>query len=185
MPDLSQTSFYGDEDVDLRGPKGDKGDTGPQGPAGPVGPQGVPGPQGEQGEQGIQGIQGEEGPIGPEGPQGEPGFYYRYGGFAASDILGNEVLMDHVAVDAHTLAANLAGCGFDASGVPDAPYILKVQLDGVEIGTVTFATDGSVTPVTVGGAAVPVTAGEVVSLVAPATPNSTIGRVRWTFSGTQ
>ena len=39
MTDLSQTSFYGDEDQRLVGPKGDKGDTGAQGPIGPPGPQ--------------------------------------------------------------------------------------------------------------------------------------------------
>jgi len=41
MTDLSQTSFYGDEDQRLAGPKGDKGDTGPQGPAGPPGTLGI------------------------------------------------------------------------------------------------------------------------------------------------
>lgn len=39
--DLSRTSFYGDEDQRLVGPKGDKGDTGPQGPPGPSGTLGV------------------------------------------------------------------------------------------------------------------------------------------------
>lgn len=43
MPaDLSETSFYGDENNSrtlLTGPKGEKGDTGPQGPIGPPGPQ--------------------------------------------------------------------------------------------------------------------------------------------------
>lgn len=38
MTDLSRTSFYGDEDQRLVGPKGDKGDKGDQGPPGPAGP---------------------------------------------------------------------------------------------------------------------------------------------------
>jgi hypothetical protein len=37
MPDLSQTSFYQLEDIELRGPPGPKGDIGPQGPMGPSG----------------------------------------------------------------------------------------------------------------------------------------------------
>ena len=42
MTDLSRTSFYGDDDQRLVGPKGAPGDIGPQGPPGPPGP---PGPQ--------------------------------------------------------------------------------------------------------------------------------------------
>lgn len=37
MTDLSQSSFYADEDQFLKGPKGDKGDKGDQGPPGPAG----------------------------------------------------------------------------------------------------------------------------------------------------
>lgn len=39
MTDLASTSFYGDDDQRLVGPKGDPGDIGPQGPPGPPGPQ--------------------------------------------------------------------------------------------------------------------------------------------------
>lgn len=179
------------------GPQGPQGETGPQGPEGIQGPQGEAGPTGPQGPQGDQGIpgvpggdgldgtNGATGATGATGPQGPAGpNTYRYGGFAASNITASEVLVDHIVTQAHTLAANFAVSRASVGTNPTATWVGNIYKNGVLIGTLTVSTGGVVTLATVGGLSVSLVAGDVVTLIAPASTDATIARLRYTFEGT-
>lgn len=107
---------------------------------------------------------------------------YRYGGFAAGAILASEVLMDHVATDAHVLSDDFVGSAFSVGTAPAAAWVGSVRINGVEVGTLSVATTGVITAATAGAAA-NVAVGDVVSLIGPAVADETIARLRWTFKG--
>ena len=188
MADFNETSFYLGAETDLRGPQGETGQDGimgPPGPEGPIGPEGPEGPPGPVGPQGPEGPQGAEGPIGPEGPRGPGGrdgiTPYRYAGFAVDRIAADEIIMDHVAVDAHTLNANMAGnLAFSFGSPPLANYIITVQINGTAIGTITCYPAGGFAVTT---AAREVLAGDTITFLAPPVPDANLSRLRWTIKG--
>lgn len=109
--------------------------------------------------------------------------YYHYGSFAVTSIGASEVLMDHIAASDHTLGDNfpdnVASCGT----LPAADWVADVQLNGASIGSLTIASvDGTATWVSTGGATA-VVAGDVVSVIGPASADAAIARLRFTFKG--
>lgn len=114
----------------------------------------------------------------------QPALFYNYGSFAATNILSAEVLMDHIVTQAHTLAANFAGCVASVGANPTSAWSAVVQKNGANVGTLAVATTGVVTFTTTGGATVPMAVGDVLSVIAPASVDSTIGRLRFSFKGT-
>jgi hypothetical protein len=113
----------------------------------------------------------------------QPTQFYRVGSFAASEIQGNEILIDHECVNAFTLAANFAGSIVSVGVAPGAAWQAIVQKNGAQVGTISIAANGDVTLTTVGGAAVPFAIDDVLTVIAQATPNTTIARLRVTFRG--
>ena len=107
---------------------------------------------------------------------------YRYGGFAVSGILADEVLLDHLVSEPHTLAPNLAGCFVSAGTLPSGTFTLTVARNGVEIGTMTIAPSGATSLLTTGGSAQAISAGDFVSVRAPAIADPAIGRLRFTLT---
>lgn len=107
---------------------------------------------------------------------------YHYGAFAVAAIGASEILMDHCVATPHTLTGDLAGCVASAGVAPAANWVADLQHNGVSIGSLTIHTDGTTLWLTSGGA-VAVAAGDVVSLVAPADVDGSIGRVRFTLKG--
>jgi hypothetical protein len=185
MGDFTSASFYGQGQQDLRGPKGEQGDKGDQGDLGPRGEQGLDAYQvwlslGHSGTE-AEFIASLTGPSGRDGKDSA----YRYGSFAVVGIQPGEILLDHDVIEAHTLGADFAGSRVSCEDPPDDDWILKVLKNGVQIGTITVsALDGVVTLATVGHVPVSVAVGDVISVVAPDTPDASIGRVRFTFYGT-
>lgn len=108
---------------------------------------------------------------------------YRYGGFATSNILAGEVLMDHEVTQDHTLRANLWGSYASVGSPPSAAWTARLLLDGADIGAIEINGDGMVEMTTIGGLPVEVPAGATVTLIGPAEANDIIGRFRFTFDG--
>ena len=152
-----------------------------QGPTGATGPQGPQGLQGLQGIQGIQGLQGSQGPQGIQGPQGPSS--YRYGGFAVNSILASEYLMDHEVTGAHVIPANFSSSRASVGTAPTSTWVGQIYKNDVAIGTLTISTAGVCTYASTGGTTVSVAVGDFISLVAPATADATIARLRWTIEG--
>jgi hypothetical protein len=77
-----------------------------------------------------------------------------------------------------TLPANLAGSYVKAKTAATASTAFDVQKNGSSVGTITFAASGSTaTFSTTGGAAVSFAAGDVISIVSPATPDATLSDI--------
>lgn len=108
--------------------------------------------------------------------------HYRYGGFAVAGIGGGEVLLDHAVAQAHTLAAQLAGCVASAGTPPAQAWVATVALNDSIVGAITLYPDGSAATSTVRGRVL-VDVGDVVTVTAPETADPSIARVRFTFSG--
>lgn len=106
---------------------------------------------------------------------------YSYGSFAVSDIGASEILIDHIVRKAHTIADNFASFKVDAGVAPAADWVAEIQHNNAPIGTVTIDTLGAVTFSAT--AAIPVAVGAVMTLIAPAVADATIGRLRATFGG--
>ena len=109
--------------------------------------------------------------------------YYHYGSFAVASIGSSELLLDHDVATAHTLAANFAGCRVSAGTPPAAPWSADVLKNGVAIGSIAIAVDGTVTLATVGGTAVAIGVGDIVTIQAPAAADATLARLRFTMRG--
>jgi hypothetical protein len=108
---------------------------------------------------------------------------YRYGSFAPSEVLTNEILLDYHVTATHTLQPNFAGCRFSVTTPPTEEFILTVLRDGMQVGQITIGPDGTVVPTTAGGLAVAVPVESIMTVRAPATLDEGIGRLRMTFVG--
>lgn len=104
---------------------------------------------------------------------------YRFGGFFTTTPAANEVVMMHVATDAFTLPALLAGTQVSVGINPSADTVLAVEINGVAAGTITISAAGVVTLAGVGGA---VAAGDLVTVTAPASSNG-LANVAFTLKG--
>jgi len=110
--------------------------------------------------------------------------YYRVGAFATTSPSANEVLLLHPATDAFTLAANLAGSVVKVGSNPAATFALSVTKNGTTVGTISISTSGVVTLTTTGGTTVVFAAGDLLSIVAPATPDASIANLAISLRGT-
>lgn len=188
MPDLSDTSFYGLDQLDYTGPQGEPGATGPVGPAGPqgpIGPQGIPGATGATGPTGPQGPQGDTGPTGAQGPEGPPGLtppYILSGSFGSSP-LSDEVILLHIVGDEFTLASGLPDVKLYVGNNPSAAFVLSLRLDGTPIGTITINTDGSFSTAQIGTGDITIPEDSIIELVAPTTVNPSVADVAVTIKG--
>lgn len=173
MADFPKTSFYGEGQTDLRGPKGDKGDRGEQGDLGPRGPQGFDGAKGDPGTNGADGSNGANG----------KNAYYRFGTFAVSGIQEGEILLDHVVVQACTLGVDFAGSSASCGVAPETDWIATLSRNGVVVGYIQVATSGVTTLSTIAPTPVLLGFGDTFTITAPDDPDTQIGRLRVTFSG--
>lgn len=114
---------------------------------------------------------------------GSPTRYYRLGGFATLSPQANETLMLNAVADPFVFGANFVGSSGKANNPPLATYVCSVRKNGTEIGTMTVATTGAVTFATTGGAAVLVQAGDVISVVGAATPDTGLSNLAFTLVG--
>ena len=108
---------------------------------------------------------------------------YMISGFAASSINNSEVLIDHLVTRAFTFAPNFAGCLAGCGTNPLSNFVMIVQQNGTNIGTITISSTGVVTFATTGGAAFPVAVGDLIAIIAPASGDPNILRVRFSLKG--
>ena len=111
---------------------------------------------------------------------------YRVGFFFTTAPSGSEVLALHVATSAFTFPANFASpTSKGAVGTnPAASFAMDVQKNGSTIGTITISTGGVFTFATASGTAKSVAVGDVIKIVAPATPDASIANAAITLVGT-
>lgn len=131
------------------------------------------------------------GPVGPEGPKGDPGpqgnpgtnanTYIIAGSFEGT-LLANEILLTHVVVLAVTQAAGLVDSKAVSTVAATAQTVLAINQNGTQIGTITFAA-GSKVGVVTSPSAVNLNPGDVVTIVAPATPDATLANVAVSIMG--
>lgn len=95
----------------------------------------------------------------------------------------SEVLTILVADQAFTIPANFAGLQSSVGTNPTASFAMDVQRNGVSIGTITVATDGSVSAATIGAAAKAISSGDVIRVIAPATADATAADMAFTIIG--
>ncbi len=108
---------------------------------------------------------------------------YRYASFAVDSILSNEILLDYHVTSEHVIQPNFAGCGFSVSTPPALEFVMKVYKNETEIGQVIAQPDGLIDSLTLGGLAVGVPVGSIMTVRAPAATDELIKRVRLTFIG--
>jgi outer membrane lipoprotein-sorting protein len=82
-----------------------------------------------------------------------------------------------------TLPANMTGSVGDIVTNPTASMTISVKDDGVDVGTVVIATDGSFTFTTTGGTSKIIAAGSIVTIVAPSTADATAANASVTLLG--
>lgn len=107
---------------------------------------------------------------------------YKYGSFAVSGITASEVLMDHIVAEAHTLADDFAGCVASVGTNPAATWVADIRKNGASVGSLSISTTGVVTFNTT-GTTVALAVGDILTLIAPASVDASIARLRFTFKG--
>lgn len=112
--------------------------------------------------------------------------HYRIGFFFTATPTASEVLAMHVVTQAITIPANFGTP--DSKGAvgtnPTASFALDVKKNGSSIGTITISTGGAFTFATGSGTAKSVSVGDVIQVVAPSTPDTTVANVAITLVGT-
>lgn len=172
------------------------------GPAGPEGPSaydvavdnGFVGTEAEWlaslvGPTGPEGPEGPEGPIGPDGPAGPTGPAGTSNYSIATSIVGaptaNEVVFVHIVAETVDFPANFSGSRCSVGVNPTATYVLTIKKNGTTIGTISISTSGAATFASSGGSPYTLSPGDILSLVAPATPDATADQIAATLLGTR
>lgn len=108
------------------------------------------------------------------------GIQYRIGFFFVPTPTSSEVIALHITTAAFTIPANFAGSKASVGIFPTASFTLDVQqqVNGsgafTSIGTITIATNGTITFATVGGTPKSVALGDVIRTVAPVGADATV-----------
>jgi len=107
---------------------------------------------------------------------------YDIAGSILSKPTASAVVMRFVAVRGFSLPAGLTGSLAKTSTVATASTVLVLQKNGVQFGTLTFAANNA-NGVFAGAAATSFAAGDLLTIVAPATPDSTFNNAQYTLVG--
>ena len=107
---------------------------------------------------------------------------YNLGAFLAGTLGDGETLMAHIAPYDVAFPSGLSG-SFVKSGVAAAAStMIKIQKNGSTVGTITFASSATTGTIAITGDP-SLVAGDVLSLVAPATADTALADVALTFAG--
>lgn len=104
--------------------------------------------------------------------------------FGFSTTPSSEQILETIPLPrAITLPANLVGtvglCGTN----PTSSFTMSLQVNGVQQGTIVVATDGSFSFTTTAGAAISISAGDTLTVVAPTATDATVENVVVTILG--
>jgi hypothetical protein len=94
----------------------------------------------------------------------------------------NLVLQNYVFAAPVTVPAGLSGSRGTAAAVATASTIFNIQKNGVNAGTMVFATSATAATFTM-NSATPFNAGDVLTVIAPASPDATLANLAWTIMG--
>lgn len=114
------------------------------------------------------------------GGSGDTG--YRVGFFFIDTPVTDEPLLRHCFTDAVTFGDDFAGSAGSVGTNPTATFTLDVLKNGVSVGSIEVSTSGVVTFATTGGG-VAFAIGDVLSVVAPTSVDSTVAQGSFTFKG--
>jgi hypothetical protein len=98
--------------------------------------------------------------------------------------IANQVLLRFKAVRAFTWASALSGSQFSAGVAATASYTVTIKQNGSSIGTLVWAAAGT-TPTVTFSSTVNFAAGDLIEIIAPATPDATLAQIALDFSGTR
>lgn len=104
------------------------------------------------------------------------------GTFSETSPLGNQILLDWVFADATVFADDFAGSRASVGTNPTATFTAVIQKNGSSVGSLAISTSGVATFATT-GTTVSFAAGDLLTVVAPGTPDATIARLRLTLKG--
>lgn len=107
----------------------------------------------------------------------------RFSSYAEGVPTASEEMFRFVIADSITIPASLTGSLGDAATAATAETVFSVQKNDVEFGTLTFAASG--TTATAAGDETSLVAGDILSVLAPASPDATLGDVSITIAGTR
>lgn len=108
---------------------------------------------------------------------------YRVHEHAPGTYTASQMIAHHVFVDKVRFPAQLAESRARATDAATAEAVCSVQRNGVQIATMTFAASGQVATFADMSAAVSFDDGDYLTIVAPATPDSTLAGVAVTLFG--
>jgi len=104
------------------------------------------------------------------------------GTFSDVTPTASQVLLDWLFAEAVTFADEFAGSLASVGVNPTATFVITVQKNGSTVGTISVSTSGVATFTTTGTTVV-FASGDVLTLVAPGTPDATVARLRVTLKG--
>ena len=104
--------------------------------------------------------------------------------FAGGPPLTEELLLSFSFDHAVNFLANWAGSVGKVNTNATATFLLTVKKNGSTVGTLSIATNGTITPATSGGAAVSFAVDDDLTVHSPAGTDATIANFNYTFSGT-
>lgn len=110
-------------------------------------------------------------------------YYDIRAGFTATPT-GDQVLDTIMVGRTITLPADLSGSLGQIGTNPTASFVIVVKDDGTQIATITIGTGGSFTFATTGGTEKTVSAGSVLTFVAPSVADATAADATWTILST-
>jgi hypothetical protein len=106
------------------------------------------------------------------------------GTFSEAAPTSSQILLDWVFVEDVTFADDFAGSRATVGTTPTSTFIATIQKNGSNVGTVSISTGGMATFATTAGA-LSCVAGDLLTVVAPASADATIARLRITLKGTR
>jgi hypothetical protein len=109
---------------------------------------------------------------------------YDIGTFVAGSPEADEVVLRFVATRAFTLPAGLSGSQVKAGTAADDATDFDVKKGASSVGTISFAASGDTATFTM-ASATSFTAGDILSIVAPSTPDATLADISFTLAGTR
>lgn len=159
------------------GATGSSGDPGATGPTGAAGPAGATGPTGATGSAGAAGATGPTGATGPAGPSTA---YDISGGMLSVQTNPSDIVMAFVADRTFSLPSSFTGSQCKAAIAATAATTFSIKKNGSSIGSVTVTGTTGV----FSGAGASFVIGDLLTVVGPASPDSTLNAVAFTLLAT-
>ena len=114
-----------------------------------------------------------------------PGAPIDIGTYVSGTPSANEVILRYVFTRAVTFADEFAASQGSAGAAATGSTTFLVRKNGSNVGTIVFAASGTIATFTTTGTTVSFAAGDVLDIVAPASPDATLANISVTLAGTR